>query len=96
MRTVSLNKRKLLSTAETEINERVVSDAIAIHREKLLAGYIENEDMYLSQHEVLRQASKDAWKPDNRLVINYAKYIVDTLTAIISVFQLRLAMITSK
>lgn len=78
MRTVSFNKRKLLSTAETEINERVVSDAIAIHHEKLLTDYIENEDMYLSQHEVLKQAGKDAWKPDNRLVINYAKYIVDT------------------
>ena len=47
---------------------------------KLVKNYVESEDMYLSQHEVLKMAKKDSWKPDNRLVFNYAKYIVDTFT----------------
>ena len=36
--------------------------------------------MYMSKHEILKQKTKEAWKPDNRLVINYAKYIVDTFS----------------
>lgn len=36
-------------------------------------------DMYKGNHSILTQEDKEAYKPDNRLVVNYAKYIVDTL-----------------
>ncbi|NBI08232.1 phage portal protein [Senegalia massiliensis] len=35
--------------------------------------------MYKHEHEILDLPKKEAYKPDNRLVVNYAKYIVDTL-----------------
>ena len=35
--------------------------------------------MYKGDHEILHQTQKEAYKPDNRLVVNFAKYIVDTL-----------------
>lgn len=35
--------------------------------------------MYQGQHDVLHQVPKPLNKPDNRIVMNFAKYIVDTL-----------------
>jgi SPP1 family phage portal protein len=36
-------------------------------------------DMYESNHVILHAPDKAAYKPDNRLVVNFPKYIVDTL-----------------
>ena len=80
MAQVSLNKRKLFTTSAEEATEEVVSEAVQLHMSKLLKDYIENEDMYMSKHKILNGKSKESWKPDNRLVINYAKYIVDTFS----------------
>lgn len=80
MSLVSINKRKLMTTSAEEITPELVSDAVELHRSKLLKDYFENEDMYMSNHSILKSGPKDPWKPDNRLVINYAKYIVDTFS----------------
>lgn len=80
MSLVSINKRKLMTTSAEEITPELVSDAVELHRSKLLKDYFENEDMYMSNHSILKGSPKDPWKPDNRLVINYAKYIVDTFS----------------
>ena len=80
MAKVSLNKRKLFTTSAEEATQEVVSEAVHLHMSQLLKGYIENEDMYMSKHKILKGKEKDPWKPDNRLVINYAKYIVDTFS----------------
>lgn len=37
------------------------------------------EDYYVGKHPILGQAPKPDYKPDNRIVVNYPKYIVDTL-----------------
>lgn len=80
MAQVSLNKRKLFTTSAEEATQEVVSEAVQLHMSQLLKGYIENEDMYMSKHKILKGKEKEPWKPDNRLVINYAKYIVDTFS----------------
>ena len=80
MAKVNLNKRKLLTTTASEVTQDLVSEAVQLHRSHLLKGYIENEDMYMSSHKILKGGPKEPWKPDNRLVINYAKYIVDTFS----------------
>lgn len=36
-------------------------------------------DMYEGRHPILLQKEKPSWKPDNRITVNFAKYIVDTL-----------------
>ncbi|GGP07299.1 phage portal protein [Oceanobacillus neutriphilus] len=41
--------------------------------------YKRMKDMYENDHEILHQEDKEMGKPDNRLVVNFAKYIVDTL-----------------
>lgn len=36
-------------------------------------------DAYMSDHKILHQAAKPKYKPDNRIVVNFPKYIVDTM-----------------
>ncbi|TWT16446.1 phage portal protein [Streptococcus sp. sy010] len=80
MSLVSLNKRKLLTTSTEEVTEDLVAEAVRLHQSQLLKGYVENEEMYMSRYDILKASKKEPWKPDNRLVINYAKYIVDTFS----------------
>lgn len=37
------------------------------------------QDMYEGQHPMEQLPKKPDWKPDNRIIVNFAKYIVDTL-----------------
>lgn len=71
------NKRLLTVPVDTEVTAQIVTEAIRLHLSKLVPIYRENENLYLSDHKILHAIAKDAWKPDNRLVVNYAKYIVD-------------------
>lgn len=48
------------------------------HR-RLCVRYRELADLYTGQHPILTKSAKADYKPDNRLVVNYARYIVDTL-----------------
>lgn len=80
MAQVFLNKKKLLTTSAKEITPEVVGEAIRLHIGELKSKYQANEALYMSDHEILHGKAKDSWKPDNRLVINYAKYIVDTFS----------------
>lgn len=50
---------------------------IAKHR-ALVTRYRELKRLYVGDQEILYQAPKPATKPDNRLVANFARYIVDT------------------
>lgn len=78
MTKVRINNKLLLTVpVDTEVTARIVTEAIRLHLDKLVPIYRENENLYLSDHKILHNRAKDAWKPDNRLVVNYAKYIVD-------------------
>ena len=37
------------------------------------------QDAYNTDYEIFHLPDKPAWKPDNRIAVNFAKYIVDTL-----------------
>lgn len=47
--------------------------------------------MYEGDHAVLRQRAKEAYKPDNRLVANYARQIVDSMVGYFLGVPVRLA-----
>jgi SPP1 family phage portal protein len=63
--------------AEEEITAEVVQNFIKLH-EAELPRYKRLKELYESNAPILRQEDKAEYKPDNRLVVNYAKYIVDT------------------
>lgn len=65
-------------SAEKEITPEVIGDWISKHREDCRRfSYL--RDMYEGRHPILIQPPKPEYKPDNRIVTNFAKYIVDTL-----------------
>lgn len=43
----------------------------AIRRLKYLS------ELYVGRHDILRAPDKEAWKPDNRLVVNFPRYITN-------------------
>lgn len=62
----------------SELTSEVLSDLIKKHR-STIPDYKKLKDMYEGNHDILSQKNKADFKPDNRLVVNFAKYIVDTL-----------------
>lgn len=63
--------------ASTEFSTKLIKELISEHKEYIEA-YKELKDFYTGNHAILKQKAKDKYKPDNRLVVNFAKYIVDT------------------
>lgn len=61
-----------------ELTNDLLREFIDKHR-KRLPRYTKLENMYKGKHKILRGKEKEYGKPDNRLVVNFAKYIVDTL-----------------
>ncbi|MTV64626.1 phage portal protein, partial [Streptococcus pneumoniae] len=60
MSQISLNKRKLFTTSAEEVTAELVSEAVELHQSRLLRGYIENENMYMSKHDILKAPKKDS------------------------------------
>lgn len=62
---------------EEEITGEVVNEFIDKHKANV-PRYQRLRKLYEGHHMILDKEAKDSYKPDNRLVVNYAKYIVDT------------------
>ncbi|WP_416149417.1 phage portal protein [Salipaludibacillus sp. HK11] len=62
---------------EEEITAEVVEEFIDLHKAQL-PRYTRLKDLYESDAPILHMDEKPEHKPDNRLVVNYAKYITDT------------------
>lgn len=62
---------------DDELTDELLIGFINEHK-SLNLRYEELERMYKSDHDILYEDEKPDYKPDNRLVVNFAKYIVDT------------------
>lgn len=61
------------------ITVEVVTKFMEKHRLEV-ARYEYLKNMYLGIMAIDDEPAKDSWKPDNRLAVNFTKYIVDTFT----------------
>ena len=64
---------------EQELTLDDLKEFIDEHKLQVQKRYKPLLDAYMSDHEILHRPNKDKWKPDNRIVINFPKYIVDTM-----------------
>jgi len=62
-----------------DLTSSKLEEFIKKHQTITTNKYIPLKDMYEGRYEILHQKKKDGYKPDNRIVVNFAKYIVDTL-----------------
>lgn len=63
---------------DTEINFSLLSEFLDKHRREVDRRYKKLKQAYESDHEILHAPAKPAYKPDNRIVVNFPKYIADT------------------
>ena len=65
--------------ADKELTEDRLKKCIEKHAAEVTKRYQVLQDAYMTKYEIDNMEKKDAWKPDNRLKFNFAKYIVDTM-----------------
>lgn len=64
---------------ETEMTLPLLQEFLDKHKQQVANRYKKLYDAYTSDHDILHQAAKPKYKPDNRIVVNFPKYIVDTM-----------------
>lgn len=73
----SQKDRTLLLDSNKELDGEIIKEFIYKHQ-KLCAFYKELEHLYTGNHDIFHQKKKPLGKPDNRIGINFARYVVDT------------------
>lgn len=64
---------------DTELTLPLLAQFLDEHRQEVENRYKKLLDAYMSDHEILHGKAKESYKPDNRIVVNFPKYIVDTM-----------------
>lgn len=71
---------KIFRIADDEImTPALLAEYIRQHELLVQSHYKYLDDAYQTDYAIFHQAKKKAYKPDNRLATNFAKYIVDTI-----------------
>ena len=70
--------------AGTEMSMKLLTTLIGKHKKQVTNRYNRLWNAYTNHYQIYTQAQKAAYKPDNRLSVNFAKYIVDTMTGFFS------------
>lgn len=64
---------------DSELTEIRLSEFIDKHRKLVQNRYIKLKNAYENDYAIYHQKAKEEFKPDNRIGINFAKYITDTM-----------------
>lgn len=63
---------------DTELTLELLAEFLEEHKREVKDRYQKLLDAYMSDHDILHLPEKPSYKPDNRIVVNFPKYIVDT------------------
>lgn len=64
---------------DTEMTLPLLSEFLEKHRREVNGRYDKLYKAYTSDHDILHAPAKPKYKPDNRIVVNFPKYMVDTM-----------------
>ena len=64
---------------DEEMTLNLLGEFLDKHRRECNERYNKLKAAYESDHEILHAAAKPKYKPDNRIVVNFPKYITDTM-----------------
>lgn len=62
-----------------ELTDIKLNEFLSQHAAECTNRYSELEKAYRTDYPIFHQKKKPDWKPDNRIAVNFAKYIVDTM-----------------
>lgn len=65
--------------ADTPMTQAVLAKYMAKHKSEISGRYQKLHDAYENRYDIQSQTAKPKWKPDNRIPVNFAKYITDTM-----------------
>ena len=63
---------------DTEMTISILDDFLGKHRLEIVTRYEKLYNAYIGKHDILNLPAKPSYKPDNRIVVNFPKYIADT------------------
>lgn len=66
-------------STEEELTDAKLGEFIAKHAEESSKIYNPLKNAYETDYPIFHDPVKPKWKPDNRIAVNFAKYIVDTM-----------------
>ena len=64
---------------DTELTLPLLQEFLDEHSREVNDRFKKLLDAYMSDHDILHEQKKPNYKPDNRVVVNFPKYIVDTM-----------------
>ena len=64
---------------DVEITAEILNQFLMENRNRIAKRYKRLADAYETKYCIFTAPKKEAWKPDNRIAVNFAKYIVDTM-----------------
>ncbi len=64
---------------DIELDLLILDNFLAEHKREVTDRYEKLHSAYISDHEILHMPPKPRYKPQNKIVVNFCKYIVDTL-----------------
>lgn len=62
----------------TVLTEQLLDEFLVKNFQKTAQRFIKLEKAYCNDYEIFHYPKKPSWKPDNRIAVNFAKYITDT------------------
>lgn len=65
--------------ADTEMTPELLSKYMTEHKTEINQRYQKLHDAYENKYAINQAEKKPDWKPDNRIPVNFAKYITDTM-----------------
>lgn len=65
--------------AGTEMTPEILAKYMAKHKTEINQRYQKLHDAYENKYKIDKIEKKPDWKPDNRIPVNFAKYITDTM-----------------
>jgi SPP1 family phage portal protein len=66
-------------SSSIELTPQILLEFIDKHKQEVASRYENLYKAYTSDHDILYEKEKASYKPDNRIVVNFPKYIVDTM-----------------
>lgn len=65
--------------AGTEMTPELLAEYMTKHKTEISQRYQRLHDAYENKYKIGQMEKKPDWKPDNRIPVNFAKYITDTM-----------------
>lgn len=62
----------------SQMTPELLAELITRHKGIVMGRLQKLHDAYANDYRIFHMQPKEAWKPDNRLAVNFAKYITDT------------------